>query len=324
VKAIHCIEWGGPERLQLADVPLPQPAAGQVRVRVAAAGVNFPDALIIQKKYQVQPPLPFVPGTEVAGTVDAVGEGVSRLKPGDRVMAFVGTGGFAEYACAAQGQVAPLPPNVGMEIAAGFTLTYATSQHALVERGRLAPGETLLVLGAGGGVGLAAVELGKLAGARVIAAASSAQKLEAARRLGADDLVDYSSADLRESVKQLTGGRGVDVVYDPVGGAYTAAALRTLAWRGRLLLVGFAAGDIPSLPANLLLLREVSAVGVYWGEFAKRDPDGNRRLLGQLFGWLAEGKLRPMVSKTYPLAEAPQALADLLARRAVGKLVITP
>jgi NADPH2:quinone reductase len=193
-----------------------------------------------------------------------------------------------------------------------------------VERGRLAPGETLLVLGAGGGVGLAAVELGKLAGARVIAAASSAQKLEAARRLGADDLVDYSSADLRESVKQLTGGRGVDVVYDPVGGAYTAAALRTLAWRGRLLVVGFAAGDIPSLPANLLLLKEVSAVGVYWGEFAKRDPDGNRRLLGQLFGWLAQGKLRPLVSKTYPLADAPQALADLLARRAVGKLVITP
>jgi NADPH2:quinone reductase len=211
-----------------------------------------------------------------------------------------------------------------MEIAAGFTLTYATSQHALVERGRLAPGETLLVLGAGGGVGLAAVELGKLAGARVIAAASSAQKLEAARRLGADELVDYSSADLRESVKQLTGGRGVDVVYDPVGGTYTAAALRTLAWRGRLLVVGFAAGEIPSLPANLLLLKEVAAVGVHWGEFARRDPDGNRRLLGQLFGWLAEGKLRPVVSKTYPLADAPQALADLLARRAVGKLVITP
>jgi NADPH2:quinone reductase len=324
VKAIHCIEWGGPERLQLADVPLPQPSQGQVRIRVAAAGVNFPDALIIQKKYQVQPPLPFVPGAEVAGTVDAVGEGVSRLKPGDRVVAFVGTGGFAEYVCAAQAQVAPLPPNAGMEIAAGFTLTYATSQHALVERGRLAPGETLLVLGAGGGVGLAAVELGKLAGARVIAAASSAQKLEAARRLGADELVDYSSADLRESVKQLTGGRGVDVVYDPVGGTYTAAALRTLAWRGRLLVVGFAAGEIPSLPANLLLLKEVAAVGVHWGEFARRDPDGNRRLLGQLFGWLAEGKLRPVVSKTYPLADAPQALADLLARRAVGKLVITP
>jgi NADPH2:quinone reductase len=324
MKAIHCIEWGGPDRLRLVDLPLPEPAAGQVRIRVAAAGVNFPDALIIQKKYQVQPPLPFVPGTEVAGTVDAVGEGVAKLKPGDRVVAFVGIGGFAEHVCVAQAQVAPLPPGVDMAVAAGFTLTYATSQHALAERGQLKTGETLLVLGAGGGVGLAAVELGKLAGARVIAAASSAEKLDAARRLGADELIDYSSADLREAVRSLTDGRGVDVAYDPVGGAHTASALRTLAWRGRLLVIGFAAGEIPQIPANLLLLKEISAVGVYWGEFAKRDPAGNGRLMAQLLGWLAQGRLRPLVSKQYPLAETPQALRDLLDRRAVGKLVIRP
>jgi len=323
MKAIQCVEWGGPAQLRLAECPIPEPAAGEVRIRVEAAGVNFPDALIIQRKYQLQPPLPFVAGTEVAGTIDAVGDGVARLRPGERVVAFVGIGGFAEYVCASQAQVAPLPPGVDAAVAAGFTLTYATSQHALAERGQLKAGETLLVLGAGGGVGLAAVELGKLAGARVIAAASSKDKLDAARSCGADEAIDYAQSDLRETVKSLTGGRGVDVVYDPVGGAYTAAALRTLAWRGRLLVIGFAAGDIPQIPTNLLLLKEVSAVGVYWGEFAKRDPAGNRRLLTQLFGWLADGKLRPLVSKQYSLADTPRALEDLLARRAVGKLVIT-
>jgi NADPH2:quinone reductase len=324
MKAIQCVEWGGPERLRLADCASPAPAAGEVRIRVAAAGVNFPDALIIQKKYQVQPPLPFVPGAEVAGTIDALGEGVMRLKVGERVVAFVGTGGFAEQVCASEAMVAPLPAGIDPAVAAGFTLTYATSQHALVDRAQLKAGETLLVLGAGGGVGLAAVELGRLAGARVIAAASSRDKLEAARSCGADELIDYAQADLREAVKSATGGRGVDVVYDPVGGPHTAAALRTLAWRGRLLVVGFAAGDMPQIAANLLLLKEASAVGVYWGEFAKRDPAGNRRLLAQLFGWLAEGRLRPLLSKQYPLADAPQALQDLLARRAVGKLVIRP
>ena len=324
MKAIQCVEWGGPGQLRLAECPMPAPAAGEVRIRVEAAGVNFPDALIIQKKYQLQPQLPFVPGTEVAGTIDAVGDGVARLRPGERVVAFVGIGGFAEYVCASQAQVAPLPPGVDAAVAAGFTLTYATSQHALAQRGQLKAGETLLVLGAGGGVGLAAVELGKLAGARVIAAASSKDKLDAARSCGADEVIDYAQSDLRETVKSLTGGRGVDVVYDPVGGAYTAAALRTLAWRGRLLVIGFAAGDIPQIPANLLLLKEVSAVGVYWGEFAKRDPAGNRRLLTQLFGWLADGKLRPLVSRQYSLADTPRALEDLIARRAVGKLVIRP
>jgi NADPH2:quinone reductase len=324
MKAIQCTEWGTPDRLRLVELPLPEPGAGEVRIRVAAAGVNFPDALIIQKKYQVQPPLPFVPGTEVAGTVDAVGSGVARLKPGDRVVAFVGIGGFAEFVCAAEAQTAALPANVDIAVAAGFTLTYATSQHALADCGRLQRGETLLVLGAGGGVGLAAVELGKLAGARVIAAASTREKLDAARQLGADGLIDYSSADLREAVRAMTDGQGVDVVFDPVGGAYTAAALRALAWRGRLLVIGFAAGEIAQIPANVLLLKEVSAVGVYWGEFTKRDPAGNHRLLAQLFGWLGEGRLRPLVSRQYPLAETAQALQDLLSRRVVGKLVIRP
>ena len=324
MKAIQCVQWGGPEQLRLAECALPEPAAGEVRIRVEAAGVNFPDALIIQKKYQLQPPLPFVPGTEVAGTVDAVGDGVARLKPGDRVVAFVGLGGFAEYVCAPQLQVASLPDGVDPAVAAGFTLTYATSQHALVERGGLRRGETLLVLGAGGGVGLAAVELGRRAGARVIAAASSPAKLAAAQGCGAEELVDYSKVDLREAVKAITDGRGVDVVYDPVGGGHTTAALRSLAWCGRLLVVGFAAGEIPQIPANLLLLKEVSAIGVYWGEFAKRDPEANRRLLAQLIGWLADGSLRPLVSKQYPLVETPRALQDLLARRAIGKLVIRP
>jgi NADPH2:quinone reductase len=324
MKAIQCVQWGGPRELQLVDLPPPQPAAGQVRIRVAAAGVNFPDALIVQGKYQVRPPLPFVPGTEVAGTIDAVGAGVTSLQPGDRVVAFVGLGGFAEQVCVAQEQVAPLPAGIGMAVAAGFTLAYATSQHALAARGELKPGETLLVLGAGGGVGLAAVELGKLAGARVIAAASSAAKLEAARESGADETIDYAATDLREAVKALTGGRGVDVVYDPVGGAFTAAALRSLAWRGRLLVVGFAGGEIPQLPANVLLLKEIAAIGVYWGEFARRDPAGNRALLAQLFGWLVQGRLRPRVSKQYSLAETPQALEDLLQRRAIGKLVVCP
>lgn len=324
MRAIQCVEWGGPEKLRLAEVPPPVPAAGEVRVRVEAAGVNFPDALIVQKKYQVQPTLPFVPGTEVAGTVEAVGAGVDQFRIGDRVVAFVGLGGFAEFVTAAHSQVAMLPAGVDSAVAAGFTLTYATSQHALLDRGALKAGETLLVLGAGGGVGLAAVELGKLAGARVLAAASSDEKLEAARRHGADELINYSSTDLRDAVRAMTGGRGADVVYDPVGGPYTAAALRALAWCGRLLVIGFASGEIAPIPSNLLLLKEVAAVGVYWGEFAKRDPAANRRLLQQLFGWLAEGRLRPWVSKQYALEDTAQALQDLLARRAVGKLVIRP
>lgn len=324
MKAVQCVEWGPPENLVVAEVAIPEPKAGEVRVRVAAAGINFPDALIVQRKYQVQPPLPFTPGTEVAGTVDKVGDGVRHVKAGDRVIAFVGVGGFAQYVCAPAALVAPVPPGVSDEVAAAFTLTYATSHHALFDRAQLKAGETLLVLGAGGGVGLAAVELGKVAGARVIAAASSAEKLQAAREHGADVLIDYSAQDLREAVKAATEGRGVDVVYDPVGGPLTEAALRSLAWRGRLLVIGFAQGEIPQLPANLLLIKGTSAVGVFWGDFAKREPKANAAMLGELFGWLAAGRLKPHVSKTYALHEVPVALRALLDRKAVGKLVVVP
>ena len=323
MKAVVCSEWGGPDKLQLAELPLPVPAAGEVRLRVLAAGVNFPDALIIQKKYQVQPPLPFVPGTEVAGVVDAVGEGVA-LAAGTRVVAFVGTGGFAEYVCVKAALTVPLPQAVADDVAAGFTMIYATSHHALFGRAQLKPGETLLVLGAAGGVGLAAVELGKLAGARVIAAASTDEKLAACRAAGADELINYSTQDLREAVKSLTDGRGVDVIYDPVGGEYTEPALRSLAWRGRLLVIGFASGAIASIKPNLLLLKEASLVGVYWGEFAKREPKSNAKMIGELMTWLAQGKLTPRVSNVYPLSETPQAINDLMQRRAIGKLVIRP
>ena len=324
MKAIQCVEWGTPERLVLADVALPEPGADEVRVRVEAAGVNFPDALIVQKKYQVQPPLPFIPGTEVAGTVDAVGSNVKHLKLGERVGAFVGLGGFAEFVCAPAAMVAPLPPGVSTEAAAAFTLTYATSHHALFDRGQLKAGETLAVLGAGGGVGLAAVELGKIAGARVIAVASSEDKLTAARAHGADATINYGSDDLREALKAATAGKGADVIYDPVGGRHTEAALRSLAWRGRLLVVGFADGNIPQIPANLLLIKGASAVGVFWGEFARREPQANQAMLTELFGWLAQGRLKPHVSQTYALADTPRALEALLARRVVGKLVIKP
>lgn len=324
MKAIQCVEWATPDKLVLAELPLPVPGPGQVRIRIAAAGVNFPDALIVQKKYQIQPKLPFVPGTEVAGTIDAVGEEVKHLKVGDRVIAFVGVGAFAEFVCAPAALAIAIPDGVSDDVAAAFTLTYATSHHALFDRGQLKAGETLLVLGAGGGVGLAAVELGKIAGARVIAAASSAGKLAAAREHGADELLDYSATDLRTAVKEMTAGNGVDVIYDPVGGPGTEAAVRSLAWRGRLLVIGFAQGEIPQIPANLLLLKGASAVGVFWGDFAKREPKANFALLKELFAWLKEGKLKPHVSKVYPLAETPLALQALMARNVVGKLVIRP
>lgn len=324
MKAIQCVEWGLPERLVLAEVPLPEPRAGEVRVRVEAAGVNFPDALIVQKKYQVQPPLPFTPGTEVAGVVDAVGPDVAQRKPGDRVVAFVGLGGFAEYVCVPAAQTVPLPPGVASDAAAAFTLTYATSHHALFACGRLKAGETLAVLGAGGGVGLAAIELGRIAGARVIALASSEEKLAAARAHGADVAIDYTQGELRESLKAATEGRGADVIYDPVGGAYTEAAVRSLAWRGRLLVVGFADGAIPQIPANLLLIKEAAAIGVFWGEFARREPQANLAMLKELYGWLAEGRLKPHVSQRYALADTPRALEALLKRKAVGKLIVNP
>jgi NADPH:quinone reductase len=291
---------------------------------VRAAGVNFPDALIIQRKYQLQPALPFIPGTEVAGVVDRVGEGVAGLAVGTRVVAFVGTGAFAEKVCVAAAQVVCLPDGVVDELAAAFTLAYATAHHALFDRGGLRAGETLLVLGAGGGVGLAAIELARGAGARVLAAASTDEKLAAAHFHGADALINYSLVDLREAVRTLTDERGVDVIFDPVGGAYTEPALRSIAWRGRLLIVGFASGQIPAIAANLLLLKGGSAIGVFWGDFARREPAANRTLLTELFAALAAGRLKPHVGAVYPLEQTPHALAALMQRRVVGKLVIRP
>jgi NADPH2:quinone reductase len=303
----------------LAELPVPEPKAGEVRIRVAAAGVNFPDALIVQKKYQLQPPLPFVPGTEVAGSINEGGEGVGHLKTGDRVIAFVGIGGFAEFVCTPAALVAPVPPGVADDVAAAFTLTYpvriAVRSRTARERNpaRAVQAERRT----------RSSRAWQDRRARVIAAASST-KAAAAREHGADDVINYSTTDLREAMKGLTAGKGADVIYDPVGGPLTEAALRSLGWRGRLLVVGFAQGEIPQIAANLLLLKGASAVGVFWGEFAKREPGRNRAMLTELFTWLGERKLRPHVSRAYPLAEAPQALAALLARKAVGKLVLKP
>ena len=324
MKAIICAEWGGPETLQLLEVALPEPGPKQVRVRVAAAGVNFPDVLIIQKKYQVQPTLPFSPGAEIAGTISAVGSEVKGLSIGMSVAALCGTGGFAEECVVDAALCMPLPPKLSMPLAASLMLAYGTSWHALRDRGALQAGETLLVLGAAGGVGLAAVEIGKALGARVIAAASSAEKLSVCREHGADEGIDYSKEDLREALKRSTGGKGVDVVFDPVGGSFSEAAFRSIAWRGRHLVIGFADGTVPALPLNLALLKGASLVGVFWGEFAKREPQNNAAGIKEILGWIEKGVLKPCISRQYRLAEAPQALMDMAARKVIGKVVVLP
>jgi len=324
MKAIVCEQWGGPEDLVLKDIPLPEPGPRQIRVKVAAAGVNFPDVLIIQKKYQMQPPLPFTPGAEIAGTVTAVGAEVTGFAPGMAVAGLCGIGGFAEECVVDAAQCMPLPPGVPMPLAASLMLAYGTSWHALRDRAALQPGETLLVLGAAGGVGLAAVEIGKAIGARVIAAASTGDKLEVCAQHGADDLIDYSTQDIRNEIKRLCGTRGVDVVFDPVGGALTEAAFRSIAWRGRHIVIGFASGDVPALPLNLPLLKGASLVGVFWGEFAKREPKANAQGVRELLAWITQGALKPLISREYALDEAPQALADMAARKVVGKVVVVP
>jgi NADPH:quinone reductase len=323
MKAVLCKQHGPPESLVIEDVPSPRPGAGEVVLTMKAASLNFPDVLIIQNKYQYKPPLPFSPGSELAGVVKEVGEGVSSVKPGDRVLAVTTFGAFAEEVKTDAARVVPIPPAMDFTSAAAFMLTYGTSDHALTDRGQLRPDETLLVLGAGGGVGLAAIEIGKAVGARVIACASSEEKLTICREHGADDLINYEREDLRERIKALTGGRGVDVVYDPVGGRYTEPALRSTTWRGRLLVVGFAAGEIPKIPLNLTLLKGSSIVGVFWGDFARREPDRFRTRAGQLAQWFQEGKLRPHVSATMPLERAVEALNLLAARRVAGKIVLT-
>jgi NADPH:quinone reductase len=323
MKAVLCKQYGPPESLTIEEMPSPKAGAGEVVVSVKAASVNFPDVLIIQNKYQFKPPLPFSPGSELAGVIKEVGPGVSGWKAGDRVIAFTTYGAFAEEVKTQATRLLPLPTGMDFVHGAAFLLTYGTSEHALRDRGGLKAGESLLVLGAAGGVGLAAIEIGKALGARVIAGASSEAKLAVCREHGADATINYTSEDLRKRVQALTEARGVDVVYDPVGGAYTEAAFRSLAWRGRLLVVGFAAGEIPKLPLNLPLLKGAAAVGVFWGDFARREPQAFAASVQQLGQWYSEGRLRPHVSQTLPLEKAAEALRLLASREAKGKIVLT-
>lgn len=321
MKAVLCRAFGPPSGLTLEEVPEPRPGPGQVLIRVEACAVNFPDTLIVQGRYQARPPLPFSPGGEVAGVVSALGEGVTGPQPGTRVLAMTSHGGFAEMAVASADAAVAIPEDVDAVTAAALSYAYGTTLYALRDRAGLRPGETVLVLGAAGGVGLAAVQLAKLLGARVIAAAS-AGKLETCRDAGADALVDYRQEGWRDTVRALAGNAGVDVVYDPVGGPYSEPALRSLNWGGRHLVVGFAAGEIPRIPLNLPLLKGCGILGVSYGAFAKRDPDANRALVGQLLAWVRERRLRPRISATYGLEEAAAALDALLSRSVTGKIVL--
>jgi NADPH2:quinone reductase len=323
MKAVLCKELGPPEKLVVEQVPSPRPGKGQVVVSVKAAGVNFPDTLIIQGKYQFKPEPPFSPGGEVAGVIKELGEGVTGLKPGERVIAASTYGGFAEEMVADADKVIPMPDAMEFVPASAFVLTYGTSYHALKDRAELKAGETLLVLGAAGGVGLAAIQLGKAFGAKVIAAASSGIKLQVCKDNGADELINYATEDLRARIKALTAGRGVDVVYDPVGGPYSEPALRDMAWKGRFLVVGFAAGDIPKVPLNLPLLKGCSIVGVFWGAFTRAEPEANRRNNEALMRMYLAGQVKPHIHATYPLERAADALNEVLHKRVTGKVVLT-
>jgi NADPH2:quinone reductase len=323
MKAVLCKQFGPPDSLLVEDLPSPRAGPGEAVISVKAASLNFPDVLIIQNKYQFKPPLPFSPGSELAGVVKEIGSGVQGWRAGDKVIAFTTYGAFAEEVKTDASRLVPLPEKMDFVTGAAFLLTYATTDHALRDRAALAAGETLLVLGAAGGVGLAAIEIGKALGARVIACASSEDKLAVCRSHGADATINYATEDLRERIKALTEGRGVDVVYDPVGGPYTEPAFRSLAWRGRHLVVGFAAGEIPKLPLNLALLKGASVVGVFWGDFARRQPKEFAQSIGQLARWYADGKLKPHVSHTMPLEKAAEALKLMAARQVTGKLVLT-
>ena len=322
MKAVLCKAFGPADTLVVEDVSSPEIKKNEVLLDVHAAGINFPDTLIIEGKYQFKPPFPFSPGGEASGVISAVGEKVSHLKVGDRVMALTGWGSCAEQIAVPAYNILPMPDAMDFTTAAAFSMTYGTAMHALKQRGALQAGETLLVLGASGGVGLAAIEIGKAMGARVIAAASSAEKLEVARQAGADELINYQDEDVRERLKTLTKGQGVDVVIDPVGGDLFETVFRSIAWNGRMLVIGFASGTIPSLPANLPLLKGAAVIGVFWGSFAQRQPQDNVANFQQLFAWFAEGKLKPLVSQTFALEDTAQAINTLAARNAVGKLVI--
>jgi NADPH2:quinone reductase len=312
----------GVDALQWKELPTPEPAKGQVRIAIQAASLNFPDLLIVQNKYQHKPPLPFVPGSEYAGVVEAVGEGVTHLQVGQSVACLSGTGGFGTHTLAPAALCLPLPAGFPAVDAAAFIMIYATSYHALVDRAQLKAGETVLVLGAAGGVGTAAIQIAKAVGARVIAAASTDEKCALCTSLGADATINYSQGNLRNQIKEATGGKGPDVIYDPVGGDFAEPAFRSIAWRGRYLVVGFAAGPIPSLPLNLALLKGASIVGVFWGDFARREPQANAQMMGELAQWYAQGKVKPVIDRTLPMAELKAAYALMGSREVKGKLVM--
>jgi len=317
-----CTEPTGVEALQWTQLPTPVPGPGQVLIEIKAASLNFPDLLIVQNKYQMKPALPFVPGSEYAGVVQAVGPDVTHLKPGQSVACLSGTGGFGTHTLAPAALCMPLPDGFPHVDAAAFIMIYATSWHALVDRAALKAGETVLVLGAAGGVGTAAIQIAKAMGARVIAAASTDEKCALCRSLGADTTINYSTEDLRDAIKKATDGKGPDVIYDPVGGDFAEPAFRSIAWRGRYLVVGFASGPIPSLPLNLPLLKGASLVGVFWGEFAKREPKANAAMMGELAQWYAQGRIKPVIDRTMPMAELPAAFARMGSRAVQGKLVL--
>ena len=322
MRALVCDKWDLPSSLSVGDLPKPNPGPKEVRIKVKACGVNFPDVLIVQGLYQFKPPFPFSPGGEISGVVDAIGDEVKGIEVGQEVVSMIGWGGMAEYVIAHKNVVFPQPPGMPHTVASAFLMTYGTSYHALKDRAELKEGETLLVMGASGGVGLAAVELGKLMGAKVIAAASTAEKLEVCKKYGADEVINYTTENLKERVKELTDGNGADVIYDPVGGDFSEQALRATAWKGRFLVIGFAAGDIPKIPLNLALLKGCSIVGVFWGSFAKRNPGGNVQNTMQLIQWYQSGKIKPHIHGTYSLDEAPKAIMALMNRQVSGKVVV--
>ena len=312
----------GVEALTWKELPTPAPQAGQVLIRIEAASLNFPDLLIVQNKYQMKPDLPFVPGSEYAGVIEAVGEGVTHLKVGQSVACLSGTGGFGTHTLAPAKLCMPLPAGFPAVDAAAFIMIYATSHHALIDRAALKAGETVLVLGAAGGVGTAAIQIAKAAGARVIAAASTDEKCALCKSLGADETINYTTQNMREVLKTLTGGKGPDVIYDPVGGDFAEPAFRSIAWRGRYLVVGFAAGPIPALPFNLALLKGASIVGVFWGDFARREPQANAAMMAELAQWYAQGKVKPVIDRTMPMSELKAAYAHMGSRGVMGKLVM--
>ena len=317
-----CSNPVGVEALTWTELPTPEPQPGEVLIEIRAASLNFPDLLIVQNKYQFKPPLPFVPGSEYAGIVRAIGAGVQHLQVGQSVACLSGTGGFATHMVAPAKLCMPLPEGFPHTDAAAFMMIYATSHHALMDRAALRAGETVLVLGAAGGVGTAAIQIAKAAGARVIAAASTDEKCAVCHAQGADATINYAAQNLRDAIKALTESRGPDVIYDPVGGDFTEAAFRSIAWRGRHLIVGFAAGPIPSLPMNLALLKGASIVGVFWGDYAKREPQANAAMLAELAGWYASGKIKPVIDRQLPMQELPAAYAQMAARNVKGKLVL--